>query len=190
MTSHLRGKVRSFWSALALATVLGIAGCAAAPEEGPVMERLDSETGITVSRLDKPVELYRDTFLQEAAGRFAFIAPFETNQMGTREYFLWIALPVTPAPGFDPSIELDDAALALTLAGRDAQVAGLSKSPYKIPTPWSAMYYYKIDEALLAKLGQTSKITIRVTEATKTGTTKTVFSAPMGDTRLKDFASR
>src|ERR1041384_2152425 len=95
MTSHPPRKVRAFFSTLALAAILGAAGCAAAPEDAAVMERLDSETGVPVSRMGRPVELYRDTFLQEAAGRFAFIAPFETNQMGTREDFLWVALPIT-----------------------------------------------------------------------------------------------
>jgi hypothetical protein len=187
MTSRSRQWLRAFTPLLAL---LAMAGCASLPEDGPLMERLDADTGITVSRLGKPVELYRDTFMQEAAGRFAFIAPFETNLMGTREPFLWVALPITPAPGLDPSIEINGAVVALTIAGRDAQAAGLTKSPYKIPTPWSAMYYYKVDDAILARLGEATQITIRVTEATKTGTAKTVFSAPITDTRLKDFAAR
>jgi len=190
MTSHPRRLLRVIAAVFAAAAILGATGCAALPEDAPLMERLDSETGVTVSRLGKPVELYRDTFLQEAAGRFAFIAPFETNQMGSRESFLWIAVPVTPAPGLDPVIEIDGAAITLTVAGRDSQVANLTKSPYKIPTPWSAMYYYKIDDAMLAKLGAASKITIRVTEATKSGTAKTIFSAPITDSRLKDFAAR
>jgi hypothetical protein len=190
MTSRPRSWLNGVAPSLALVAGMAIAGCAALPEDAPLMERLDADTGVTVSRLGKPVELYRDTFRQEAAGRFAFFAPFETNLMGTREPFLWVALPVTPAPGMDPSIEINGAVLPLTIAGRDAQAAGLAKSPYKIPTPWSAMYYYKIDDAVLATLGDATQITIRVTEATKAGTSKTVFSAPIADTRLKDFASR
>jgi hypothetical protein len=190
MTSHSRRWLRAFAPIFVVAAGMGVAGCASLPEDAPVMERLDTETGITVGRLGSPVELYRDTFLQDAAGRFAFIAPFETNNMGTREHFLWIALPVTPAPDEDPSIEINGATLSLTVAGRDAQAAGLAKSPYKIPTPWSAMYYYKLDQALLSRLGEASQITIRVTEATKKGTAKTVFSAPITDTRLKEFAAR
>ena len=193
MTSHPRTWLRTLAPVLAVTVMtlaLGVSGCAALPEDAPVMERLDTETGVTVSRLGSPVELYRDTFLQDPAGRFAFIAPFETNQMGAREQFLWVALPITPAPDHDPAIEIDGAALTLAVAGRDAQAAGLAKSPYKIPTPWSAMYYYKLDEALVARLGEASQITIRVTEATKKGLAKTVFSAPVTDTRLKEFSAR
>src|SRR5687767_1330271 len=81
---------------------LWLAGCAALPEDAPVIEQLDSETGVTIARLGKPMELYRETFLQDAAGRFAFFGPFETNQMGNRELFLWIALPLDPAQGAEP----------------------------------------------------------------------------------------
>jgi hypothetical protein len=169
---------------------MALAGCAALPEDGPLVERLDEQTGVTVARLGQPLELYRETFLKEAAGRFAFLAPFETNQMGARQLFLWLALPVDPAPGLEPVVELNGAVLTLELAGREAQAAGLTRSPYKIPTPWSAMYYYKIDGALMARLADASQLTIRVTEATKTGTVKTIFAAPVVDSRLKDFAAR
>jgi hypothetical protein len=110
--------------------------------------------------------------------------------MGARQLFLWLALPVDPAPGLEPVVELNGAVLTLQLAGREALAAGLTRSPYKIPTPWSAMYYYKIDGALMARLAEASQLTIRVTEATKTGTVKTIFAAPVVDSRLKDFAAR
>ncbi len=181
------GLLRRFLSASVLAL---LAGCAALPEDQPVMEQLDSETGITITRLGRPMELYRETFLLDPSGRFAFLGPFETNLMGRRELFLWVALPVDPAPGAEPMIELNGTALALPAFGREADHAGLRKSPYKIPTPWSAMYYYKVDDALIAKLGESTNLTIRVLETTKKGPVTTLFAADVLDSRLKDFAAR
>jgi hypothetical protein len=179
---------------LALAVAAGavacaVGGCAALPEDAPIIEQLDSETGITVARLGRPVELYRETFLKQPAGRFAFIGPFETNSMGARELYLWVALPVDPS-GSEPIVEADGAALPLGTAAREASFAGLRKSPYRIPTPWSAMYYYKMDAAMLARLAEARTLTIRVVENTKDGTANTVFTAPMNDSHLKDFAAR
>ena len=61
------------------------------PDDAPVVEQLDPETGLTVARLGRPLELYRETFRKDTTERFAFLGPFETNQMGQRELFLWVA---------------------------------------------------------------------------------------------------
>jgi hypothetical protein len=160
------------------------------PEDAAIMEQLDTETGLTVARLGRPVELYRDTFIQQSAGRFAFLGPFETNQMGSRELFLWVALPVNPSAGAQPVIEADGVPLSLPAPAREAGSAGLTASPYRIPTPWSAMFYYKVDEGLLGRLGQASRLTIRVVEDIGDATANTVFSAEVPDSRLRDFAAR
>ena len=49
-------------------------------------------------------------FLQDPAGRFAFLGPFETNLMGQRELFLWIAVPVEPVADSVPVVEMNGAA--------------------------------------------------------------------------------
>jgi hypothetical protein len=174
----------------ALCASVMIAGCAALPEDSTVMEQLDNDTGVTIARLGHPMELYRETFQRDPSGRFAFLGPFETNQMGKRELFLWIALPVTIAPGTEPDIELDGHELKLGTPGRDADYAGLRQSPYKIPTPWSAMFYYKIDAGVVDTLAAANTLLVRVGETTKDGTRITVFASSVADTRLKDFAAR
>src|SRR5688572_16691246 len=146
-----------------------LSGCATLPEDATVFEQLDSETGVTVTRLGRPIELYRETWVQEATGKFAFLGPFETNQMGNRELYLWVALPVDPSAGVEPVIELDGQALSLGSVGRAADFAGLRKSPYKIPTPWSAMYYYKIDSALVARLAEATALSMRTVATAKDG---------------------
>ena len=193
MTSRRRSQTVFRTARFALAAIASsmLGACAALPDDATVVERLETETGVTITRLGHPIELYRETFLKDPAGRFAFLAPFETNQMGQRDLFLWIAVPIEPVADSVPVVEINGAALTLGVPGKAADFAGISKSPYKIPTPWSAMYYFKIDADLVARLGDASKLTIRMLETAKSGTVKTVFETEVAaDTRLKDFAAR
>jgi hypothetical protein len=191
MTSRRRSQTIGAFSFLLSCTAIILNGCAALPDDAPVVEQLDTETGVTVTRLGHPVEVYREAFLQEAPGKFAFIGPFETNSMGKRELFLWVALPIEPSPDAVPTIEVNGARLELSPPGRDAEFAGVHKLPYKIPTPWSAMYYFKINEAGVAQLGDARDIRIDVLENTKTGAVKTSFASSVSaDARLKEFGER
>ncbi len=181
-----------FRSTLIAVAALSLGACAALPDDAPVVEQLDAETGATIARFGHAFELYRETFVVTPSGRFAFIGPFETNQMGTRELFLWVAVPFQSPPDTLPVVEVNGAAIALGAPSREADLAGLRASPYRIPTPWSAMYYYKIDAALLAQLGAARNVSLRVLEETKDGSIKTVFAAKVEDTdtRFKEFATR
>jgi hypothetical protein len=176
-------------SAVFLVAVL-LGACASIPDDSPVVEDLDPETGITISRLGRAVELYRETFRQDSTGRFAFIGPFETNHMGARDRFLWVALPVeNPAVTNIPTVLVDGKPLALAEPGRAADFAGLRKSPYKIPTPWIPMYYFHLDDATLALLGAARALKIEVQESTETGTRKLEYVAQIEtDPRLREFA--
>ena len=190
LTTRTTGRNRARFVVVATFATL-LSACAALPDDAPVVEQLDSETGTTVTRLGHPIEVYRESFVQEPAGRFAFIAPFETNLMGKRELFLWVAVPVEPVADSVPTVEVNGSVLNLGTPGRNADFATMHTSPYKIPTPWSAMYYFKVDEALVTQLSQASNITIRVLEVGKAGTIKTMFAVKTeNDTRLKDFATR
>ena len=193
MTSRRRSQTTLRTARFVLAAVASslLGACAALPDDASVVEQLESETGVTITRLGHPIELYRETFLKDPAGRFAFLGPFETNQMGQRELYLWIAVPLEPVADSVPTVEIDGVALTLGTPGKAAEFASLNKSPYKIPTPWSAMYYFKIDADLVTHLGEAKKLTIRMLEAAKIGTVKTVFETEvLADPRLKDFAAR
>ena len=173
----------------AASSLLG--ACAALPDDAPIVEQLDAETGTTVTRLGRPIELYRESFLQDAPGRFAFIGPFETNLMGRRELFVWLAVPVEPPPDAVPTIEVNGTALSLGSPGRAADFATLHKSPYKIPTPWSAMYYFKVDDAVVARLADATDVAVHLLEPGKDGPIKTLFAVKIeADPRLKNFAAR
>jgi hypothetical protein len=184
---HLRARLAS----LALIAAL-LAGCASLPDDAAVVEQLDDQTGLTVLRLGRPVELYREGFHQDKAERFGFFGPFETNQMGKRELFLWVATPtegdVAPAA---PAISVDGTRLALGEAGRAADFAGLRKSPYKIPTPWIAAYYFRIDPEIVARLGAAGVISVDVVETTRNGEVAAQYTVQLaGDARLREFAAR
>ena len=172
------------------AVVLG--ACATLPQDHPVYEQLDADTGVTIARIGKPVELYRETVPNVYTDRFAYLAPFETNQMGTRQAFLWLAVPIDPTLAESvPILEVDGNAVALAAPGREADFAGLAKTPYKVPAPWSVMYYFKVDGDVITRLGAAQSLGVRMLEPTKTGTVEAQFAVKVAeDPRLKEFAAR
>ena len=153
-----------------------LAACAALPNDAPVVEQIDEETGVTIPRLGKPVELYQETISRAAFGRFGFLGPFETNQMGKREMFLMIALPLDEKsePG-TPELRVDGTELALGEMGRSPDFAGLKQSPYKLSTPWIALFYFRAGDDTIARLGKGGHITVRITEKTPRGPVDTEY---------------
>ncbi|HET9864277.1 MAG TPA: hypothetical protein VFP37_12590 [Steroidobacteraceae bacterium] len=172
--------------------VLALAACAALPNDAPVVEQLDEETGLTITRLGRPLELYRDFLRRDAPGKFTFLAPFETNQMGAREPYLWLAIPLEdPEASVTPAVSVDGVRLDLPAPGRAADAAGLRRSPYKVPMSWAATFYYRIDAQLVEKLGAARTLVVQVTEPTRTGPLSTEYSLQVGqDPRLREFAAR
>jgi hypothetical protein len=173
-----------------LATLL--ASCASLPDDAPVVEQLDDQTGLTIARLGKPLELYRETFRKETAGKFAFVGPFETNQQGRRELYLWVALPLEdPAAEVTPTYLVNGKPLDLGTPGRSADSAGLRAPPYQIPTSWIATFYYRVEHDVIAQLGEARSILIQTTENTRAGPLRTNYSIDIGDDpRLREFAAR
>lgn len=192
MTSRrLETTVRAAGFAWAVLVAALLGACATVPDDASVVEKLDGDTGLTVARLGRPIELYRETGAKDSSGKFAFFGPFETNQMGVRELYLWIAIPTELSENeATPVVELDGKVLELGAGSRSADLAGLTKSPYKIPTPWSTMYYFKIDAGTLEKVGAALDVAIRYTEPSREGTVKARYSSKVIDARLKDFSAR
>jgi hypothetical protein len=175
-----------------LLLIANLVGCASLPDDAPVVEQLDEETGLTTARLGRPLELYRENFRKDTLGKFAFLAPFETNQMGRRELYLWVALPLEDtAAAVKPTITVNGAPLALPEPGRAPDAAGLKRSPYEIPLSWTAMLYYRIGADVVSRLGEASDLRIRVTEETRSGPLETEYSLQVGnDPRLRAFSAR
>jgi hypothetical protein len=177
---------------LATFAAMLLVSCAALPDDAPVVENLDPDSGVTIARLGHPLELYRETTSKNAADRFAFLGPFETNQMGRRVLYLWIALPMENAGGSPtPSVLVDGAPLTLADSGTTAEFAGLHQPPYKIPTPWMANFYFRIDADIVARLGAARELRIEAVDQAKDGPIGLQFGAQPGeDRRLPDFAAR
>jgi len=177
---------------LLLAATAVVSGCAALPDDAPVVENLDPETGVTVARLGRPLELYREVARQDSSERFAFLGPFETNHMGKRELFLWVAVPLeNPAGSAPPTIIVDNTALELDDSGKAADFAGLRSSPYRIPTPWITMFYYRIDADVVARLAAARDLRIKAVDQVAKGPLDLEFVAePDSDQRLAKFAAR
>jgi len=182
----MRRVVRPFVSLIAL-----LGGCASLPDDAPVVDQLDEQTGLTIARLGHPLELYVETPRSDPASRFGFLGPFETNQMGQRQPYLWLALPVEPvANPPKANVTVNGVPLALAEAGHAPDFAGLAKPPYRISTPWFAMYYFRIDAAMIQTIGQADEVAVQVTEDTRNGPVESRYTLKVGaDSRLRDFAA-
>jgi len=177
---------------LALCALLS-ASCASVPNDAPVVEQLDEQTGLTVARLGRPIELYRENFREDATGdRFAFLAPFETNNMGNRVQYLLIGLPDNrDAAPATPVVLVNGAPVELDAPALAPDVAGLRESPYKIPMPWVETYYYRIDTEMLTLLGEARNLRVEVMEDSRGGPRRIEYTADVsGDPRLSEFADR
>jgi hypothetical protein len=144
--------------ALALAS-LQLTGCATAPEETQ-SERLDENTGTTLTLMPKPVELIAEQTHGAKSDPFAYVAPFETNRMGSHELFLWVSAPQPGAPLSVPQVYCGNDRLPLEKIEGAPKEMGLSSPPYKVPAPWSAEWYFKISGEVLDCLASASQIRV------------------------------
>ncbi|HEU4625973.1 MAG TPA: hypothetical protein VFS52_14475 [Steroidobacteraceae bacterium] len=154
---------RAVSRALALGCLALLAACAATPTE-PEQQRLDPNTGTTLTVMSKPVELIIDRTRGSKADPFAYLAPFETNRMGTHELYLWISAPQGAVPLDRPQVFCGDQAIQLEPANMSLQAMGLSEPPYKLPAPWSAQWYFKLSGEVLDCFAAASRVRI-VTQA-------------------------
>jgi hypothetical protein len=151
-----------------------LAGCASMPPTEPVAEKLDPDTATTVTVLSQPIELFSQTSRAKQTDPFAYIAPFETNKMGSRELFLWVSTPQAQGQLTQPTVNCNGQALSLEPlsqemgAGVAAEVnkggdfggigadgkairvdlskLSLSRAPYNAPVPWGTQWYFKLSE--------------------------------------------
>jgi hypothetical protein len=127
---------------------LALAGCATAPADTE-NERLDTNTGTTVTVMPKPVELIVERSRGTKTDPFAYVAPFETNRMGSHELFLWVSAPQVAGTLGVPQVFCGDVPIALEKHDGTIKDMGLSTPPYKVPAPWSAQWYFKLSGEVL-----------------------------------------
>lgn len=178
---------RALAATAALLALPLLPGCVATPPAS-VVEQLDGRTGITVTRLSAPLELVALEARQAGADPFAALAPFETNEMGRRARWLWVAFPPAAGGASPPhAVLVDGQPLSAIAAGSDAQSVGLQALPYAPPAPWTTIRLFALDQVALARLAAARQIAIAVDYPAE----RVTFAiAPAAPSPLADFAAR
>ena len=141
-------RLRTTWGTRCVFLACALAGCATARDDAP-SERLDSNTGTTLTLMPKPVELIVERARGPKTDPFAYLAPFETNRMGSHELFLWVSAPQVASPLGVPSVLCGETPIALEKYEGTMADVGLSSPPYKAPAPWSAQWYFRLSGEVL-----------------------------------------
>jgi hypothetical protein len=169
-----------------------VGGCAALPPAEPVAEKLDPDTAVTVTVLSQPIELYSQSSRTKQTDPFAYIAPFETNRMGSKELFLWVSTPQAQGVLTQPLVMCNGQAVSLQPlaqegtgvvqeAGKGGDFGGigadgkairvdlsklsLSRAPYSAPVPWGTQWYFKLSEEGLKCLAAAEAVSLQAKAA-------------------------
>jgi len=140
---------------------------------GPLVEqKLDSVTGVTVTRSTAPVVLYRDNSAYAAHARdYVYLGPVEINRMGSNSYYLWLGIWSTmrderrtaERDGFETVIlYADGEPLPLELAGWTLDAIGVSEPVYVKPVASAADAYYRVTVDQIRLIAESSEIQLRV----------------------------
>jgi hypothetical protein len=132
--------------ALGAAFAATLTACTPLPVES---DRLDSDTGTTVTLMPKPVELLVDRTRGPKADPFAYLAPFETNRMGSHELYLWISAPQVAETLGVPQVFCGEELIALETIDANMAPLGLSRVPYAMPAPWSRQWFFRLSGEVL-----------------------------------------
>ncbi|MEP7245419.1 MAG: hypothetical protein ABI885_17335 [Gammaproteobacteria bacterium] len=177
--------LRTFGVSVALAAAL--AACAATPIEGEA-ERLDEGTGTTVTVMPKPVEFIVDRTRGPKTDPFAYLAPFETNRMGSHELFLWVSAPQVAGPLGVPQVFCGEQSIPLESLTVSMSSIGLSGAPYKVPAPWSTQWFFKLSGEVLDCFAGARKMKIVTKAGDEEPDTYTAEAATLSG--LNDFVTR
>ena len=139
--------------------LLAVTACATAPTDEQ-SEKLDPNTGTTVTVMPKPVELVVDKARGTKTDPFAYVAPFETNRMGSHELYLWVSAPQVAGPLGIPTVYCGETAITLERYEGTMKDVGLSSPPYKMPAPWSVQWYFKLSGEVLDCLASAPRLRV------------------------------
>lgn len=127
---------------------------------------LDERTGITITRLGKPLEFTVTLPPGPAKDPFAYLGPFQTNRMGQRADFVWLAVPADGALVGQPVVRADGELVAFDTMSASPTVANLESGPYRAPAPWSQQFFVSADADAIAQLSGAQRIEIATHDAT------------------------
>lgn len=153
----------------ALLSLYFFAGCASSGSQ--VLERLDPETGATITRAAAPFIMYRDMSAQSAFGReYVYVGPVQVNNMGERRHYLWLGIWGTSDSGdrgdtmanFETIvIYADGEPLSLEVKGWTPWSIGASDSVYVQPVASALGGYYRVTIDQMRLIAESRDLEIR-----------------------------
>jgi hypothetical protein len=146
------------------ALCLLLAACATAPP-APVQDKLDSKTGATVSVLPEAVTLLTSGYLGARTGAFAYLGPFEVDEMGKRTLYLWVLVPKDVSASVVPTVQCDGNRVDLPLQKGGLAEMGLAESPYEPQDPWGTQWYFSLNDAALVCFAHAHVIALEIPNA-------------------------
>lgn len=149
---------------LLIALLVVLTGCISVPGP-PVRDKLDAKTGSTVSVLRDPLELLTSGYRGAGAGAFAYLGPFEIDQMGARTLFLWVLVPNDVSASSPPVVQCDGNVVNLPVRTGSLSEIGLTESPYEPPYPWGTQWYFVLTDAALVCFAQAHLIALEIPDA-------------------------
>ena len=138
--------------AATLAVAMALAACGGTT--ALVSDRLDPLTGVTVTSATKPLVFYRDRSAQAAFAKdYVYLGPIEVNNMGHRNYFVWLGI-WGSSDRVDRGSQMNDfesivvyadgEPLNLEVGGWTPESIGLSESAYLKPVASATDGYYRV----------------------------------------------
>lgn len=173
---------RAFLAPLA---ALALAACASTPKE-PVREQLDPDTATTVKLLTQPVELLAEQY--HGTDPFAYLAPFETDRMGERSLFLWVAAPDSAGTKLQPQLLCNGQPVGLQPLDGSLTSLQLSTPPYTSPAPWNSQWYFRLPPDALHCLATSHEVTLEA--QAPTGQAEKFVAAPKSLASIEAFTRR
>jgi hypothetical protein len=136
-----------------------------------VYDRLDPLTGVTVTSAAKPLVFYRDRSAQAAYAKdYVYLGPIEVNNMGHRNYFIWLGV-WGSSDSADRSSQMDDfetvvvfadgEPLGLEVSGWTPQSIGMSESAYVKPVASATDGYYRVTIDQIRLMAEARDLEIR-----------------------------
>jgi len=136
-----------------------------------VSDRLDPLTGVTVTSAAKPLVFYRDRSAQAAYAKdYVYLGPVEVNNMGRRDYFIWLGI-WGSSDSADRSSQMDDfesivvyadgEPLNLEIKGWTPASIGLSESVYVKPVASATDGYYRVTIDQIRLMAEARDLEIR-----------------------------
>ena len=153
----------------AVLTLVLFAGCAGTGD--PILQRLDPETGATITRASAPFVMYRDMSAQSAFGRqYVYVGPVQVNSMGERRHYLWLGIWGT-SDATDRGETMRDfesivvyangEPLGLEVSGWTPGSIGASDSIYPQPVASAVSGYYRVTVDQMRLIAESSDLEIR-----------------------------